>query len=345
MTEAVAFPSLGFVGLGNMGRPMAANLMAAGYSLTVYDVDAEAGRELLAAGASWAGGASEVAASSDVVFVALPGPAEVEATFVGPHGLLDSATEGSCIVDVSTNSPASIQQLAKQAAIRQVHVLDAPLSGGVRGARKGTLTIMVGGDPAVFERCRPLFEVLGKNVFHMGPIGSGHVTKLVNNFMGITNAIASMEAVAFGVGAGLDPEQLLQVVNLGTGASHMTTSLYEFLILARRFDPVRFSVELAIKDLGLALETAESVGVQSRVGRAAHNALADSLDRDSLAGADISRYITVLEKGIGKEVRAGAPGSSSDAGNKRDRPPKRQCESERGANVKSASRNIENKGV
>jgi 3-hydroxyisobutyrate dehydrogenase-like beta-hydroxyacid dehydrogenase len=311
MTEAAALPSLGFIGLGNMGRPMAANLMAAGYPLTVYDVDAGAGHELVAAGASWAGEASEVAASSDVVFVALPGPAEVEATFAGPRGLLESAAEGSCIVDVSTNSAASIQRLAEQAAIRGVDVLDAPLSGGVRGARKGTLTIMVGGDPAVFERCRPLFEVLGDNVFHMGPIGSGHVTKLVNNFMGITNAIASMEAVAFGVGAGLDPEELLRVVNLGTGASHMTTSLYEFLILARRFDPVRFSVELAIKDLGLALDTAEHVGVQSRVGRAAYDALADSLDRDNLAGADISRYITVLEKGTGKEVRGRTAGLGS----------------------------------
>jgi 3-hydroxyisobutyrate dehydrogenase len=285
-----------------MGGPMAGNLMAAGHRMTVYDIRKGSARELLERGASWADSPRLVAASSEVLFVALPGPAEVEEVFEGADGLLAGSSPGTYVIDVSTNSPSSIRGLAADASSFGVEVLDAPLSGGVRGARKGTLTIMVGGERAAFEYCEPLLRVVGEKVIHVGPLGAGHVTKLVNNFMGISNAIASMEAMAIGVGAGVDPDKLLEVVNLGTGSSHMTRTLYPYLILNRKFDPVRFSMELAIKDLQLALGLADEVGLTIRVGQAVRDALVEATGH-GLAGADMSRYITLLEKSIGIEVR------------------------------------------
>jgi 3-hydroxyisobutyrate dehydrogenase len=294
--------ALGFIGLGNIGGHMAANLMAAGHLMTVYDIREEAARELLEHGASWADSPRQVAASSDVVFISLPGPAQVEETFTADDGLLAGSRPGTYVIDVSTNSPSRIRGLGVVASGFGVKILDAPVSGGVRGARKGTLTIMVGGEQEAFEYCEPLLRIVGENVIHVGPLGAGHVTKLVNNFMGISNAIASMEAMAMGVGAGVDPNKLLEVVNLGTGSSHMSRTLYPYLILNRNFDPVRFSMELAVKDLHLALELAEELGLTVRVGQTVHDALLEATEH-GLAGADMSRYITLLEKSIGIEVR------------------------------------------
>jgi 3-hydroxyisobutyrate dehydrogenase len=294
-------PRVGFIGLGNMGAHMARNLLAAGYSVTVSDLREEAGTALVADGAAWAGRPSDVGRASDIAFVALPGPAQVDAVATGADGLLEGLRPGSCIVDVSTNTPASIRRVAEIAAGKGVSVLDAPLSGGVRGARLGTLTIMVGGDAAAFAACLPLLQVVGEQILHMGPLGSGHVTKLVNNYMGISNAVASMEAMTIGTAAGVDPERLLEAVNLGTGTSHMTRTLYPYLIFRRSFDPVRFSMELAVKDLDLALEVAADYGLTIDVGKSARDALAAAI-AGGLAGADMSKYITVLEAQAGVTV-------------------------------------------
>jgi 3-hydroxyisobutyrate dehydrogenase len=161
---------------------------------------------------------------------------------------------------------------------------------------------MVGGSEADFTACLPVFNVVGEHVIHVGPIGSGHVTKLVNNFMGISNAIASMEAIAMGAAAGVEPTKLLEVANLGTGASHMTRTLYPYLILNRNFEPARFSMELAIKDVRLALGLADEVGLPATVGRAVHSALVAAATEYGLRDADMSTYITVLERATGVEV-------------------------------------------
>jgi 3-hydroxyisobutyrate dehydrogenase-like beta-hydroxyacid dehydrogenase len=313
--------TVGFIGLGTMGAPMARNLLAAGYRLVVHDVRPEAGDALVAAGAERADEPRRLAAVSDLVLVALPGPEQVTAVADGPAGLLAGARPGTYVIDVSTSTPECVRTLAARAAPHGVRVVDAPLSGGVRGARKGTLTIMVGGSEEDFAACRPVLDVLGEHVIHVGPTGSGHVTKLVNNLMGISNAIASMEAVAMGVAAGVDATKLLQVVNLGTGASHMTRTLYPFLILNRNFEPVRFSTELAIKDVRLALGLADEVGLPVTVGRAVYRALVEAATEHGLREADMSTYITVLERATGVEVsdarqrarsRAGDSASGSD---------------------------------
>jgi 3-hydroxyisobutyrate dehydrogenase-like beta-hydroxyacid dehydrogenase len=302
-TEHDDRPAIGFVGLGNMGRPMATNLLAAGYALTVTDLRREAASELEALGAAWAETPRAVAHASTVTFTALPGPDEVRAAYAGPDGLLAGAGPGSIAIDVSTSTPATLIDLAADAASRGVELLDAPVSGGVRGARTGTLVVMVGGAPDAFERCRPMLEVVGSSVVHMGRLGSGYVTKLVNNYMGMTNAIASMEAMVLGVKAGLDPERLLEVVNQGTGASHMTRTLYPYLVFRRSFYPARFSMELAAKDFRLAVDLADELQVPLRVGRAAFEALAEAASGE-LAEADMSAYITRLEAAAGVEVRA-----------------------------------------
>lgn len=296
-------PPIGWIGLGNMGRNMAANLIAAGYPVTVNDLRAGAAAELVAQGASWADSPAAVARASRVTLAALPGPAEVEAVILGPGGVLEGASAGDLMVDTSTSTPSSIRRIAEAASARDVGILDAPVSGGVRGARKGTLTIMVGGDRDAFTTIEPILRVLGSNVFHMGELGAGYVSKLVNNFMGMSNAIASMEAMVMGTRAGVDPSKLLEVVDLGTGMSHMTRTLYPFLIFPGRFEPVRFSMDLAVKDFRLALNLADELGLTARVGQAVHAALA-SAAASGLADADMSAYITLLEDEVGVKVRA-----------------------------------------
>src|SRR5687767_2396007 len=220
-----------------MGQPMALNLLKAGHELTIYDVRTEAGESLVAAGARWAPSPKAVAHASAVTFTALPGPREIEAAVLGQDGILEGAHEADHYVDVSTSTPASIERIAESAARKGVNVLDAPVSGGVRGARKATLVFMVGGDRTAFEHCEPILKQLGEKVFYMGSLGSGYVTKLVNNYMGMSNALASMEAVVLGVKAGVDVHRLLEVIDSGTGSSYMTKTLYPYLILKRNFEP------------------------------------------------------------------------------------------------------------
>jgi 3-hydroxyisobutyrate dehydrogenase-like beta-hydroxyacid dehydrogenase len=281
---------------------MAANLLRAGYGLTVHDLRPEAAAELLELGAAWAATPAEVARASRITFIALPGPAEVEATALGKDGLVSGWSVGDVVIDLSTSSPNAIRRIAAVAAADGVEVLDAPLSGGVRGARKATLVIMVGGATTAFEACEPVLRVLGDRVFHMGDLGSGYVTKLVNNYMGMSNALASMEAVVLGVRAGVDAQKLLDVVNEGTGSSHMTRTLFPFLIMKRNFEPARFSMELAAKDFDLALDLASEFGLPMRIGASARGALGEAI-ADGLGQKDMSAYVTVLEAAAGVEIR------------------------------------------
>jgi len=295
-------PVVGFVGLGTMGRPIAGHILAAGYPLVVHDLHQAAAADLLERGATWGASARDVAERSRIVLTALPGPREVEQVYGAEVGLLAGARPGTYLIDVSTSTPAGIRAMAAEAEERGVVLLDAPLSGGVRGARKGTLTIMVGGDPEAYAVCEPLLRTFGEHVFLMGPLGAGYITKLVNNYMGISNAIAAIEAMVIGVKAGVEPARLLEVVNLGTGASHMTRTLFPFLIFPGRFEPVRFAMNLAVKDVALALELAEAVGVPTTVGPAVHGALVHAADR-GLAEADMSAYVTLLEEAADVKVR------------------------------------------
>lgn len=243
-------PQLGFIGTGNMGRRMAANLLKAGYALAVYDVRRDAAEGLLSAGARWADGPAAVAQASEIVLVSLPGPAEVDAVALGPQGVLAHLPKGGTFIDLSTNYPTNVRALHARGRELGVDVLDAPVSGGVFGAETRRLAIMVGGDRAAFERCRPIFEAIGDSIFYCGASGAGSVTKLVNNMIALgLNALLG-EALTLGVKAGVELETLTHVISKSSGATWKMTNIYPKFLFKGNFEP-GFAIDLAAKDLRL----------------------------------------------------------------------------------------------
>jgi 3-hydroxyisobutyrate dehydrogenase-like beta-hydroxyacid dehydrogenase len=308
--DAGAAREIGFVGLGAMGNPMAANLLAAGHSLVVTDLREAAAASLIEAGATWASTPAEVARHGNVVFLSLPNPSDVEEVVTGPDGVLAGAAPGLIIVDLSTNDPAVARSLAAAAAERGVDFLDAPVSGGVEGARRGRLAVMAGGNPGTVEAVRPLLEVIGDRVFAVGPVGSGNVVKLLNNMMFFVNLLGSLEALVVGAKAGIDPEVLREVVKAGSGGS----SVWEFAtraVLADRLAP-RFTVALAAKDIALASALADDVGVAVPMGQLARQLIHQYRDGDH-GGEDVFGLVRMIEQQAGFVVR-GTGTSSPPAG-------------------------------
>ena len=255
--------NVGFIGLGNMGHPMAANLLKARYDLTVHDLRREMGQPLEDAGATWGTSPKNVAARSDVVLTSLPGPKEVEAVVLGENGIFAGLNSGSAYIDLSTNSPTTLQKIAQIGASRGFHVLDAPISGGVFGARDGTLTIYVGGEQADFERFQPLFQSIGNHVAYMGPTGSGHVTKLVNNLIMFINFAGVCEGMAMGARAGLQPQALLDVIKTSTGDSMYLRRTIGLLLAG---EDVNSAADLAVKDVHLAVELGRELNIPLELG-------------------------------------------------------------------------------
>ncbi|HHV53832.1 MAG TPA: NAD(P)-dependent oxidoreductase [Firmicutes bacterium] len=245
---------VGWIGLGIMGRPMAANLLRAGYPLTVFSRRRSSADELVAAGAVWAGSPAEVAAASEVVFTMVTDSAAVEEVVLGREGVLSGAHPGLILVDMSTIAPAMSRKIAAEAQKRGVRCLDAPVSGGEKGAREGTLSIMVGGDVETLAACRPLLEVLGKKITYVGPAGAGQTLKLVNQVVCGLNLLAMAEGLALADRAGLDLKTVLEAITGGAASSWMLENLGP-KVAAGDFDP-GFTVRLQQKDLRLALEMA-----------------------------------------------------------------------------------------
>ena len=254
---------VGFVGLGAMGHPMAANLQKAGYELTIHDIRREQGRNLEDAGAAWATNPAETAERSDVVLLSLPGPVQVESVVLGENGVFSGLAAGGACIDTSTNSPAVMRRIAETGASRGIQVLDAPISGGIWGARDASLTVFVGGDKTTFEKFRPLFQCIGKTVVHMGPLGSGSVAKLVNNLIMYINFIAACEGMALGVKAGLDPRTLLDVIKPSMGHS---TFMERSMKLSLNGKPLHFVTDGAVKDLRLCVELGRELDVPLAAG-------------------------------------------------------------------------------
>jgi len=251
---------VGVIGLGIMGAPMARNLLRAGHALTVHTRTRARAAELLAGGAAWADSPAAVAAAVDALVTMLPDTPDVEAVIAGPGGVLAGAHAGLLAIDMSTIDPAAARALAERAALAEVALLDAPVSGGEQGAFAGTLSIMVGGDAAAFERAAPIFAALGKRVTHMGGPGQGQMTKLVNQVVGAGTLAAVAEGVLLAAGAGLDPAAMVTALGGGAAASWM---LAEQAPRMQRGDfAPGFMVRLQQKDLRLALASAERLGVQ-----------------------------------------------------------------------------------
>jgi 3-hydroxyisobutyrate dehydrogenase len=253
---------VGFVGVGNMGRRMAANLAAAGFPLVIRDSDAETQRRFIAEHGGEPGDSPQAFAGATVVVTMLPdGNAVREAVLAWRGGIASALSPGSVILDMSSADPVGTQKLAADLAPAGIRVVDAPVSGGIARAETGTLSLMVGGqDEDAFAVARPVLEVLGERIFRTGPLGSGHAMKALNNFIGATAYTAAAEALAIGKEFGLDPAVMLDVVNASTGRSFNSEVVFKNDVITGRYG-TGFALGLLAKDVGIAAGLAESVGV------------------------------------------------------------------------------------
>jgi len=248
---------IGFIGLGVMGGPMAKNLLAAGYPLTVWNRTRSKMEEPVSLGASAAGSPREVAENSDVAIIMVGDSPDVEEVVLGPSGVIEGARPGLVVIDMSSISPIATRRIAEALAEKGVKMLDAPVSGGDIGAREATLSIMVGGPEDVYEDCLPIFEALGKQITHMGEIGSGQATKLCNQVICGLHIQAVCEGLILGARLGLDLERLLQVVTAGYANSRILSHLGPKMV-ERDFRP-GFRMRHQLKDLKNALNTAAAL--------------------------------------------------------------------------------------
>jgi 3-hydroxyisobutyrate dehydrogenase len=287
-----------------MGAHMALNVRAAGHELVVHDLRREAAAPHLRAGAAWADGPREVAAQSEVVFTSLPGPREVEAV---ADGLIAGMQPGTAWFDLSTNSPTVIRALHARFATRNIDVLDAPVSGGPRGAKTRKLALWVGGGRAAFDRFRPVLDAIGDQVLYIGPIGAGSVAKLVHNCAGYAIQTALAEVFTMGVKAGVEPLALWAAVRQGSLGRMRTFDRLGRQFLQGAFDPPDFALGLAHKDVTLATELAREIGVPMRVANLTHAEMTEALNR-GWAGRD-SRVAMLLQEeraGVAIKVPAAA---------------------------------------
>jgi 3-hydroxyisobutyrate dehydrogenase-like beta-hydroxyacid dehydrogenase len=256
----------GFIGLGRMGGAMARRLLDAGHQVTVYDPSAAASAALAARGANIAPSAQAVADAAQVVFLSLPTPQIVADVVLGTQGIRDGKRLEVCI-DLSTSGPDTAVKLASGLAERNIASLEAPVSGGIKGAREGTLSLMVAGPPAVWERIQPLLQVFGKPFFMGANPGAGQTMKLVNNLLGACAIAITAEGMTLGAKAGLDPVRMIEVLNVSSGRSSATQDKWPRSVLPRTFD-FGFASGLCLKDVRLCLAAAESLGVPLGVGSA-----------------------------------------------------------------------------
>ena len=260
---------VGVIGVGRMGSPFARNLLHAGYRVCVCNRHPGAAADLIAAGAVWSATPAEVAAQSEILITVLPRSEIVEQVLVGPDGALAALRPGAVVIDMSTTLPKTTQAIAAALARKGVDFLDAPVSGHAAGARNATLTIMVGGSKEVFRKVRePIFEKLGKNIFHAGPTGAGQALKLVNNLLYNVNRLAMCEGLVLGVKAGIDPEILCQAISLSTGGSHAMRSLPPE-ILKGNFAGSESDLNLACKTLKLITDFSDELKVNLLLGNLA----------------------------------------------------------------------------
>jgi 2-hydroxymethylglutarate dehydrogenase len=291
---------IGFIGIGQMGRHMARRILEAGYDLTVYDVDKKAAVSLLEKGAKWADTPKTMAELCEAVFSSLPTPKIVEEVVYGKDGLNQGWKKGDVYADMSTNSPTLMQKIAADAKKKGVVVLDAPVSGGVRGAEAGTLTIMVGGDIATLKRVEKVFLTMGNKVVRTGDVGCGNVAKLVNNMISLAINSISAEGFVLGTKAGIDPQTLLDIISTSTG-DNWSARQYPRTTFQGNFEP-GFKIGLAYKDIGLALDLGKDYKVPLPVGAAVKKDLEDTIAA-GLIDKGVDAVILPLEKAAGIKVR------------------------------------------
>jgi len=279
---------VGVIGLGNIGGHIAANLVADGHEVVVFDQDAARARAI--SGAAPAGGPDDLARKTELGFLSLPTPAVVRAV---AEQWLRGAAPGSVLVDLSTNSPAAVRELGALVAKRGCHLLEAPLTGGAPGAKARMLVFLVGGEPAVFERCRPVLASLGRAVFHFGPLGTGNTAKLVNSLLAFTATWVSLEGLAIAARSGLDLRTLVEAVRTGGAGNFFIDRMVEGI--NQRGRPAQFALALAAKDAGLVVDVAREAGVPAPVASQIAQVLA-AATQAGLGERDWSDLVLWMEK-------------------------------------------------
>lgn len=291
---------IAFIGLGNMGGPMALNLLKAGHALRVFDLNRPAVAEAVSAGAVAAADAAEAVHDAEVVVSMLPASRHVEGLYLGENGLLGKIPAGALVIDCSTIAPASARKVAGAAGDRGLAMLDAPVSGGTAGAQAGTLTFIVGGPEATLERARPYLQAMGRNIFHCGDSGAGQVAKLCNNMaLGVIMAVTG-EALALGAAHGLDAKTLSQMMAVSTGRSWATEVCNPWPGVLENAPASRgysggFGNDLMLKDMGLAVEAAIGVGATVPLGELARNLYAMN-KQAGRGGQDFSSVVQLMTK-------------------------------------------------
>jgi len=290
---------VGFIGLGVMGKPMATNLLKAGYPLTVWNRTRSKMNDLVAMGAYGASSPKEVAERSDVVITMVTDSPDVEEVVLGPNGVIHGARPGLIVIDMSTISPIVTRKIASELAKKGVKMLDAPVSGGEKGAIEATLSIMVGGPKEVFEECLPIFRVLGKKITYMGPIGMGQTAKLCNQVICALNIQAVCEGLMLGAKAGLDLKRLLEAISAGAASSWMLINLGPKMI-ERDFKP-GFKIRHQQKDIRLALTLASELKLPLP-GTALVQQMLRIAEAEGLGEEGTQAAIVAMEKIAGRKI-------------------------------------------
>jgi len=298
---------VGFIGIGIMGGGMVRNLVKAGLKPLIWNRTRRRLDEYVAEGFEVAEDPAALAAASDVIITCVSDTPDVETVVLGERGVIEGVRAGSLVIDMSTISPRATLEMGKRLAEKDVHLLDAPISGGSEGAAKGTLSIMVGGEEAQVERAMPFFQAMGKAITHVGPLGSGQKVKLVNQILVVVNALAVSEALVFAQAGGLDLEKTLEAVVPGAAGSWMLANRGP-QVVKRDWRP-GFTIDLQQKDLRLVIEAADQLGVPV-VGTSLVFNLYRTLQAEGLGAEGNHALVKALERLSGIEVGA-APKKTS----------------------------------
>lgn len=292
---------VGFIGLGRMGEPMAQNLLSAGHRLTVHNRSEAVVERMVAAGARRADSPADVARAAEIVVSCVLTPEQDEAIWIGPGGAIEGARPGQVFIDTSTVEPALTRRLAAALAPRGVEFMDAPISGGPDGARAGTLSVIVGGAAEALAKARPVLEVFGRRIFHMGPAGCGVSAKICNQILTGTIHALVCETMVLGTKLGLDPAQLFEVVRASSGQSRALERAVPNYVLPRNFAPA-YTVEGIIKDLECAIQTAKKNGVRLLLPTIAQQLYTEAHGLGH-GGKDVAAVVLPMEAIAGVEVR------------------------------------------
>lgn len=297
---SAAQPKIFFIGVGNMGNPMAVNLVKAGYEVSVFDVARTKADNLVALGAKWVDSIAAGASQADVVMASLPGPVQVRDVMLGEHGVLAHVKAGTTVIDTSTSAVELVRELVALAQKKQVDFLEAPVTNAVDMAALGRLSIFVGGDAACFEKHKPIFEVIGEKIFHVGQPGNGATIKLLTNLLWFVSAAAIGEGLMLGAKAGIPLHTVWEAIKSSAGnswvAEHDVPSIF-----AGHYDP-SFSLALCCKDLGLINDIAKSQGYELPMGGMAQSLFQQAMKTYGPDAAEL-HVVKLLEERVGHMLR------------------------------------------